>query len=215
MTGQHGNCDEVHKPSHFFVPLWLVRDYLAMDPTPFWSLSISLKNVVTASSVLICVKFVKPVDVMLWKGWQPRELVWECKATQDFPTIIAPIILRSYYHCPHHSTFLLSLHPPSYYPAIIAPTILLSSCHCSYHLTFLLSLHPTILQCCCQCCFHPFPESSQYFTGQSHIGQVSWIAVSGIVMPFSKLIAGDWYHFAWKILYYTRTSSQWPLGPNI
>ena len=45
MTGQHGNCEEVHKPNHFFVPLWLVRDYLAMGPTPFWPLSKSLKNV--------------------------------------------------------------------------------------------------------------------------------------------------------------------------
>ena len=63
---------------------------------------------VIASLVLICVKFVNPVDVILWKGWQSRELVWECKATQDFPTIIASTILLSYYHCPN-------------YPAVITP----------------------------------------------------------------------------------------------
>ena len=63
---------------------------------------------VIASLVLICVKFVNPVDVILWKGWQSRELVWECKATQDFPTIIPPTILLSYYHCPN-------------YPAVITP----------------------------------------------------------------------------------------------
>ena len=64
-----------------------------------------------SSLVLICV--VNPVDVMLWKGWQSRELVWECKATQDFPTIIASTILLSlslsYYHCPNYLTILLSL----------------------------------------------------------------------------------------------------------
>ena len=49
-------------------------------------------SAVTTSLVLICVKYVNPVDVMLWKGWKSRELVWECKATQDFPTIIAPTI---------------------------------------------------------------------------------------------------------------------------
>ena len=92
-------------------------------------------SAVTTSLVLICVRYVNPVDVMLWKGWQSRELVWECKATQDFPTIIAPtillscchcpIILLSYYHCPHHLTItitiLLSLPQLSYYPAVIAP----------------------------------------------------------------------------------------------
>ena len=69
-------------------------------------------SAVTTSLVLICVKYVNPVDVMLWKGWQSRELVWECKATQDFPTIIASTILLSlslsYYHCPN-------------YPAVITP----------------------------------------------------------------------------------------------
>ena len=83
-------------------------------------------SAVTTSLVLLCVKYMKPVDVMLWKGWQSRELVWECKATQDFPTIIAPTILLSYCHCP---IILLSNYhcpPPFYYPTITAPTILLS-----------------------------------------------------------------------------------------
>ena len=78
-------------------------------------------SAVTTSLVLICVKYVNPVDVMLWKGWKSRELVWECKATQDFPTIIAPTIILSCYHCPHHLTFLLSLPQLSYYPVVIAP----------------------------------------------------------------------------------------------
>ena len=66
-------------------------------------------SAVTTSLVLICVKYVNPVDVMLWKGWKSRELVWECKATQDFPTIIASTILLSYNHCPNYHTILLSL----------------------------------------------------------------------------------------------------------
>ena len=65
-------------------------------------------SAVTTSLVLICVKYVNPVDVMLWKGWKSRELVWECKATQDFPIIIPPTILLSYYHYPN-------------FPAVITP----------------------------------------------------------------------------------------------
>ena len=85
---------------------------------------------VIASLVLICVKYVNPVDVMLWKGWKSRELVWECKATQDFPTIIASTILLSYYHCPNYLTILLSLPLSFYFPTIITP----------HHLTILLSM---------------------------------------------------------------------------
>ena len=145
-------------------------------------------SAVTTSLVLICVKYVNLVDVMLWKGWQSRELVWECKATQDFPTIIASTILLSlslsYYHCPN-------------YPAVITPfnkddTFMPSKRLCMSTETLANKMYKELWRLWLtfhQCSLHHFPlVKSIFHWAESHRASQLNSSVSGIAMPFSKLI---------------------------